>query len=97
MKAARSNGGGSAKNVYSVLPLMRQWKNGLFSLLKKTVCGREISSDKMLRGLVRACEKRPLFPLETLEEMVLDVERTLRNEGKQEVRSQEWANSSWNG
>ncbi|AST97025.1 transcriptional regulator NrdR [Shouchella clausii] len=57
-------------------------------IIKKDGMREEFSSDKMLRGLVRACEKRPV-PLETLEEMVLDVERTLRNEGKQEVRSQD--------
>ncbi|ALA54376.1 transcriptional repressor NrdR [Shouchella clausii] len=57
-------------------------------IIKKDGMREEFSSDKMLRGLVRACEKRPV-PLETLEKMVLDVERTLRNEGKQEVRSQD--------
>lgn len=57
-------------------------------IIKKDCMREEFSSDKMLRGLVRACEKRPV-PLETLEKMVLDVERTLRNEGKQEVRSQD--------
>ena len=42
----------------------------------------------MIRGLIRACEKRPVS-IETLEEMVLDIEKELRRLGNAEVRSED--------
>ncbi|WP_054703954.1 transcriptional regulator NrdR [Bacillus sp. JCM 19041] len=57
-------------------------------IVKKDGMREEFSKEKMLRGLVRACEKRPV-PIETLEEIVVQVERALRNEGEKEVRSQD--------
>jgi transcriptional repressor NrdR len=41
-----------------------------------------------LRGLIRACEKRPV-PLETLENVVFDIEKELRRSGNAEVKSEE--------
>ncbi len=55
-------------------------------VIKKDGSREEFSREKMLRGLIRACEKRPV-PLETLENMVSDIERDLRNELKSEVDS----------
>jgi len=52
--------------------------------------GRRESFDrkKILAGLLKACEKRPIS-LETLEGLVDDVERELRRSMKGEVRSRE--------
>jgi transcriptional repressor NrdR len=43
--------------------------------------------DKLLRGLLRACAKRDV-PLERLEQMVVDIERQLREESVYEVTSE---------
>jgi transcriptional repressor NrdR len=53
---------------------------------KKDGTRQEFSRDKILRGLIRACEKRPVS-LETLEKIVNEVERELRGKGKNEVNS----------
>jgi transcriptional repressor NrdR len=45
------------------------------------------SREKILAGLKRACEKRPVS-VETLEELVLEVERTLQARLEKEVSSQ---------
>lgn len=55
-------------------------------VIKKDGSREEFSREKMLRGLIRACEKRPV-PLEKLENLVSDIERELRNELKSEVES----------
>lgn len=55
-------------------------------VIKKDGSREEFSREKMLRGLIRACEKRPV-PLEKLENLVLDIERELRNDLKSEVES----------
>jgi len=57
-------------------------------VVKKDGSREEFSREKILRGLIRACEKRPVS-LETLENMVAEVERELRNELKSEVDSRE--------
>lgn len=41
-----------------------------------------------MRGLIRACEKRPVA-LEQLEEIVLSIEKELRRLGNAEVRSED--------
>jgi len=46
------------------------------------------SRQKILSGMLRACEKRPI-PLETLEDAAFDIERALRESGKGEVTSKE--------
>jgi len=55
-------------------------------VIKKDGSREEFSREKMLRGIIRACEKRPV-PLEKLENMVSDIERELRNELQSEVES----------
>lgn len=55
-------------------------------VVKKDGTRQEFNRDKIIRGLIRACEKRPV-PLETLEKIVIDVERELRGRGKNEVNS----------
>ncbi|MFC5712743.1 transcriptional regulator NrdR [Thalassorhabdus alkalitolerans] len=57
-------------------------------VVKKGGEREEFSREKILRGLIRACEKRPVA-LETLEEIVNDVEKQLRGDGKSEVMSEE--------
>jgi len=50
---------------------------------------REVfSTSKVLNGMIRACEKRPI-PLNVLEEAAAAVERELRHAGWSEVSSQE--------
>ncbi|PYZ97246.1 transcriptional regulator NrdR [Alteribacter lacisalsi] len=55
-------------------------------VVKKDGNREEFSREKMLRGLIRACEKRPV-PLEKLEAVTDEVERELRNRGGAEVDS----------
>lgn len=57
-------------------------------VIKKDGSREEFSREKMLRGVIRACEKRPV-PLEKLENMVAEIERELRNNLKSEVDSRE--------
>lgn len=55
----------------------------------KRVGEREVfSRPKLLQGLLRACEKRPI-ETDTLEELVDEIEAELRNEFKTEVPSAE--------
>ncbi|MFD1863883.1 transcriptional regulator NrdR [Planococcus sp. FY231025] len=57
-------------------------------VVKKDGSREEFSREKVLRGLIRACEKRPV-PLETLENVVFDIEKELRRTGNAEVKSEE--------
>ncbi|MCP1145541.1 transcriptional regulator NrdR [Lysinibacillus endophyticus] len=57
-------------------------------VVKKDGSREEFSREKVLRGLIRACEKRPV-PLETLESIVISIEKNLRRIGNSEVRSEE--------
>lgn len=57
-------------------------------VVKKDGTRAEFSRDKILRGLIRACEKRPV-PLETLENIVDGIERELRNTAQTEVESKD--------
>lgn len=47
---------------------------------------QEFSREKLTRGIIRACEKRPVA-IDTIENIALDVEKKLRNEGNSEVSS----------
>src|SRR5690625_6469046 len=47
-------------------------------VVKKDGRREEFDREKMLRGLIRACEKRPV-PIERLEKIVSEVEQSLRN------------------
>ncbi len=55
-------------------------------VIKKDGSREEFNREKILRGLIRACEKRPV-PFETLELLISDIERELRNDLKSEVES----------
>ncbi|MDN7240277.1 transcriptional regulator NrdR [Planococcus sp. N028] len=57
-------------------------------VVKKDGSREEFSREKVLRGLIRACEKRPV-PLEVLEELVFTIEKDLRRIGNAEVKSEE--------
>lgn len=55
-------------------------------VIKKDGSREEFSRDKMLRGLVRACEKRPVS-VERLEMIVSNVEQSIRQTAHTEVES----------
>src|SRR5699024_6772909 len=49
---------------------------------------QEFSREKLTRGLIRACEKRPV-PIEKIETIAIEVEKELRAMGSSEVDSKE--------
>ena len=55
-------------------------------VIKKDGSREEFSREKMLRGLIRACEKRPVS-VERLESIVSEVEMQLRSTAQAEVDS----------
>ena len=57
-------------------------------VVKKDGSREEFSREKVLRGLIRACEKRPIA-LEVLEKLVLSIEKDLRRIGNAEVHSED--------
>lgn len=57
-------------------------------VIKKDGRREEFNREKMLRGLIRACEKRPVS-VEQLEKIVSDVEQELRNTANTEVESRQ--------
>lgn len=57
-------------------------------VVKKDGTRQEFSREKLVRGLIRACEKRPVS-LETIETIALEVEKELRNAGSSEVDSKD--------
>ena len=57
-------------------------------VVKKNGNREEFSREKLLRGIRRACEKRPI-PAEVQESVVSQVERQIRDDGKSEVDSTE--------
>jgi transcriptional repressor NrdR len=57
-------------------------------VIKKDGSREEFSRDKVLRGLIRACEKRPVS-VERLEMIVSEVEMQLRNTAHAEVDSRD--------
>ncbi len=56
-------------------------------VVKKEGTREEFSREKILRGLFRACEKRPI-PLKELEEITADIEKELRSNGVSEIKSE---------
>ena len=56
-------------------------------IVKKEGVREEFSKDKILRGLIRACEKRPV-PLMRLEQVANHVENILRSGGVSEISSE---------
>ncbi|WP_174614011.1 transcriptional regulator NrdR [Virgibacillus ihumii] len=57
-------------------------------VVKKDGARQEYSRDKLIRGLIKACEKRPV-PMEKIEGIAVDVEKELRNTGVSEIDSKE--------
>ncbi|NMO95471.1 transcriptional regulator NrdR [Paenibacillus lemnae] len=57
-------------------------------VIKKDGSREEFSREKVLRGLIRACEKRPVSA-DQLDLMVSEVEKSLRNTAAAEVESNE--------
>jgi transcriptional repressor NrdR len=56
-------------------------------VVKKDGAREEFSKDKLLRGLIKACEKRPVT-LKQLEDTIFDIEKELRSQGVAEVKSE---------
>ncbi len=57
-------------------------------VVKKDGSREEFSREKVLRGLIRACEKRPVA-LDQIEDIVFSIEKELRRTGNSEVKSEE--------
>ena len=57
-------------------------------VVKKDGSRQSFDRNKVLNGLIRACEKRPVA-YNTLEEMVNEIEQVLQNEMEREIRSAE--------
>ncbi|WP_342505413.1 transcriptional regulator NrdR [Sporosarcina sp. FSL K6-2383] len=57
-------------------------------VVKKDGSREEYSGEKVLRGLIRACEKRPVA-LEDLKAIVYSIEKELRSAGVAEINSDE--------
>ncbi|HZG57727.1 transcriptional regulator NrdR [Paenibacillus sp.] len=57
-------------------------------VVKKDGSREEFNRDKLLRGLIRACEKRPVS-VERLESIVDEVERELRQTANTEIESRD--------
>src|SRR5699024_10063218 len=55
-------------------------------VIKKDGTRQEYNREKLIRGLIRACEKRPV-PLETIEKLAMDVEKEIQDLGIAEVES----------
>ncbi len=56
-------------------------------VVKKEGTREEFSRDKILRGLIKACEKRPVA-LKELEDITHGVEKDLRSQGISEIKSE---------
>ncbi len=56
-------------------------------IVKKDGTRQEFNREKLIRGLMRACEKRPV-PIEEIEKIALEVEQEIRNSELPEVNSQ---------
>lgn len=55
-------------------------------VVKKDGARQEYSREKLIRGLIKACEKRPV-PLDSIEEIAFKVEKEIRNIGTSEIDS----------
>lgn len=63
-----------------------RYEESLLLVVKKDGRRERFERQKVLDGLVRACEKRPV-PYNDIEDLALNVERTLRSRGMTEVGS----------
>lgn len=57
-------------------------------VIKKDGSRQSFDRSKLLNGMIRACEKRPV-PFETLEKIVDEIEQSLQNEMDREVPSEQ--------
>lgn len=57
-------------------------------VIKKDGTREEFNRNKILRGMITACEKRSV-PIATLQDAVMTIEKQLRNGPEQEVSSQQ--------
>src|SRR5699024_5543339 len=57
-------------------------------VVKKDDVRQESSREKLIRGLIKACEKRPVS-IQTIENLAFDVEKELRNSGEAEIDSKQ--------
>lgn len=57
-------------------------------VVKKEGARQEFSRGKLIRGLIKACEKRPV-PTDKIESIAIEVEKELRDTGVSEVASKE--------
>lgn len=55
-------------------------------VVKRDATREEFNGEKVLRGLIRACEKRSV-PIEDLKNIVVEIERDLRSAGTVEINS----------
>src|SRR5699024_4957666 len=55
---------------------------------KKDGARQEFSRERLVRGLIKACEKRTV-PLEQIETIAVNVEKDLRNSGVSEINSKQ--------
>lgn len=62
-----------------------------FMVVKKDGRREHYSRDKILNGLLRACEKRPV-PMEKLEQLVDEVEKTVSGRVRDEIPTSELGN-----
>lgn len=59
-----------------------------YMVVKKDGSRQPFDSQKLLRGLLKACEKRPI-PVKKLEEIVEEIEAKLGERSEKEIRSSE--------
>lgn len=57
-------------------------------IVKKDGTRQEFDREKLIRGLMRACEKRPV-PIEDIEKVAVEVEQDIRNSEQPEIHSQQ--------
>ncbi|HLQ96162.1 MAG TPA: transcriptional regulator NrdR [Pseudogracilibacillus sp.] len=55
-------------------------------IVKKDETRQEFNRDKLIRGLMRACEKRPVT-IEEIEQIAIEVEQEIRNSEQPEIAS----------
>lgn len=59
-----------------------------YMVIKKDGRRQQFDSDKLLRGLLKACEKRPV-PISKLEELVEEIESKLQDKPEKEMNASE--------
>ncbi len=57
-------------------------------IVKKDGTRQEFSREKLIRGLMRACEKRPV-DIEQIDQIAIEVEQEIRSSEKPEIESRE--------